>query len=203
MSDVEMDQVLQPDLADRIAAARQAKAQVNEAQQLEAQAAELPALLREQRRLERLEQLRPAADRAELEARTILERTAPKIKQWRERWAAAHDELLRLAGELPALQDEIAFAARHAHTAADFRQEIAGAPVAGNDDLPGNDIPLALGANGFADIWERVGGANPDLAPLPSREEMKQEQLLKMLSAGQIMTVYRPAIGARLMRGRF
>ncbi|MEZ4617737.1 MAG: hypothetical protein R2867_19805 [Caldilineaceae bacterium] len=185
MSDVEMDQVLQPDLADRIAAARQAKAQVNEAQQLEAQAAELPALLREQRRLERLEQLRPAADRAELEARTILERTAPKIKQWRERWAAAHDELLRLAGELPALQDEIAFAARHAHTAADFRQEIAGAPVAGNDDLPGNDIPLALGANGFADIWERVGGANPTWRPYPAARRINRSNCSKCYLRGR------------------
>lgn len=199
---LEMDQVLQPDLTDQIAAARQAKAAVEEARKLEALANDLPRLEKERRRQERLATLRPAADQAERQAARVLAEVAPKMKRWRERWAAAHAELVALAAELPTLQGEINDAARFAYTATDYRLELAGAYDAIQNPLPNNDLPVGLSDDGFAAIWAKVGGANPDLAALPSQDYPKQQQLLGMLTNRSVMP-YVPAVGHKLVGRRF
>lgn len=197
-----MTQVLQPDLHDQIAAARRAKTQVEESRQLEEMASSLPALEKEQRRRERLATLRPAADQAERQAARVLAEVAPKMKRWRERWAAAHATLVALAAELPTLQSEIDAAARFAYTATDYRLELAGAYDAIQDPLPNNDIPMGLSDDGFAAIWAKVGGANPDLAALPAQDYPKQQQLLGMLTNRSVVP-YVPAVGHKLVGRRF
>lgn len=199
---LEMDQVLQPDLTDQIAAARQAKAAVEEARKLEALAADLPRLEKERRRQERLATLRPAAAQAEEQAARVLAEVTPKMKRWRERWAAAHAELVKLAAELPALQSEINDAARFAYTAADYRLELAGAYEVIANPLPSNDVPLGMTDDGFPSIWAKVGGTNPDLAALPSQDYPKQAQLLGILTNRSVVP-YVPSQGAKLVGRRF
>lgn len=191
------------DLLLAIQQARAAAQRLSELEAIRQQAATLPALEAERSRQARLTAIAPAAARAEDEAARILTQLTPRMKAWRERWAAAHAELVKLAGELPALQGEIADAARFAGTAADFRLELASANSAQNDMQPHNAIPLGLGDDGFAAIWEKVGGMNPDLAALPSKDFLKQEQLLRMISRPLALTPYQPAQGAKLMGRRF
>lgn len=151
-------------LEQKIESALAAQQKVEELRHLEAQAAELPQLLEQQRNLEWIESVRPAVEKAKTDAATLLQDATPKMQAWQKNFVETYLQLeALLLEELPQIKQSIDQAAKLTQQAVETEQRIAqvqGRLVDADD----------LSNEGFLSLWTQLGGTSPDLAPLPGME---------------------------------
>lgn len=152
-------------ILEQIQAAEAAALQVSQLEAVKATADQLPALRKQLAAQQWVAQATPAAEQAERQAAAILAEVTQSMVQWRERLEQLYAELHSHIEALPALQAEISTAERYVRTAAGYRQGIVQRTGGGVE--VGADVPLDLGATGFAEIWRQVGGYDVDLQILP------------------------------------
>lgn len=164
-------------LQQQIEAAQAAQRKVEELRHLEAQAAELPKLVKQKEDQEWIEGVRPVMERhKQLAAQQVVDVT-DKMREWRRDFLASYALLTELINELPALQEQIHEAAKTAQRVASTRAEI--------DRREGKEPLIRSDPGDFAGLWAELGGNGDDICPLPSgtRERyQKWEPLIKLLA---------------------
>lgn len=181
-------------LQEQIAEAQAAQERVEQLRYLEAQAAELPKLLKQQEDQEWIEGVRPLMALHRQSAATQVAEATTKMSDWRKDFLATVEHLTELVNALPELQNLIHKAAGTAQQVASTQAEIA--------RRQGSAVEFGDPTN-FGDLWRELGGYNTDLQPLPGTKEryQKLEPLIKLLITRQIR-LYSPEELVREYRDR-
>lgn len=192
-----MNNILQPDLAQQIEAAKAAAAQMTQLEALKAQADQLPVLQQRQADLQQADRAEQGANVAEAEARRVLKGATANMQSWRAEFDETLAKLQRLAEALPELQSGIDAAAHHAMNAAKGRTHAQ--QLRGGATPSGLPIEiLALQDYGFPELWAALGGNGDALSPVPDGlEGQRNEALIRWLLQRENFVVYRPALSAK------
>lgn len=168
--------------------ARAAAAEVSRLHEVQAQAAQLEQL-EAQAALEQRQQLAKSEAEHTVElVKQNLQALAGSSTEFRQRLSDAVSELESLARELPDLQAALREQVQLTKRAASLLQFAGGSPGPQVD----NDLPAEFGPNGFATLWESVGGLNEDLRPVDQQDRVQQIALLKDFTKGRMFVYIDP-----------
>lgn len=182
----------------RIAEADAAANELARLEALRAKAEQATQLRQAKARLQRAEQMEPLADREQAAITAELLDVAKQTQEWRKEWIEVYDKLEDLAQRLPALTNQIMTLNHRTQRLAATRIEIRNA----RGELPPPADAL-LGDPTAANLWERVGGLNPELMPLRSETGIgaKWEKLLMLIRNSPVQS-YTSRMGRMLGRMR-
>lgn len=172
-------------LQQQIEEAKVAQRKVEELRHLEAQAAELPKLVKQKEDQEWIEAVRPVMEQhKQLAAQQVADVTV-EMREWRRDFLATVAHLTELVNSLPEIQ-------RRIHEAADTAQRVASTQAEINRRQTGQKGPMG-DPTGFGDLWQELGGYSPELQPLPNTKEryQKLEPLIRLL-LGRNLRLYTP-----------
>ena len=168
----------------RISEAEEAASALAEHQRLERLASSLEGLKAAQQKQQELDALYDALCQTQADLRANVQKALVAVPAWREKFAAAHQELVNVVAEVADAQQGIVEAGDALRQAYKLEKKIQGLQGQGER---GSSIQK---------MWASAGGDSLDLDPLRDLEVL-DPQLPSWLAGRGVRFLYRPSVGLR------